>query len=250
MEKKEINIKELNIFEKLSLITSELGTVQKNLNVSTGNGSYKAVSERDILDAIKPIEEKYRVFSYPYQRNILDTQLITKKTEFKGQTKETNSFMIRLEVIYRFVNIDKPDEFIEIASYGDGIDTGDKAPGKCMTYADKYALMKCYKISTGDDPDQEASAENGYNVSASKPKQTQLDTPSKPKTTKNNKVEVQENKVELHVIRQDQLEFLQKNLDVNNIKPWLMKTFGVEELSQLSETEADTIIQMYNSKHN
>ena len=26
-----------------------------------------------------------------------------------------------------------------------------------MTYADKYALLKAYKIVTGDDPDQEAS---------------------------------------------------------------------------------------------
>ena len=31
-----------------------------------------------------------------------------------------------------------------------------------MTYADKYALMKAYKISTGDDPDQNASEENNY----------------------------------------------------------------------------------------
>lgn len=37
------------------------------------------------------------------------------------------------------------------------MDAMDKAPGKAMTYADKYALMKAYKISTGDDPDQEAS---------------------------------------------------------------------------------------------
>jgi hypothetical protein len=28
-----------------------------------------------------------------------------------------------------------------------------------MTYADKYALLKAYKIETGDDPDQEASKE-------------------------------------------------------------------------------------------
>ena len=33
---------------------------------------------------------------------------------------------------------------------------------KAMTYADKYALMKAYKISTGDDPDKEASPEKGY----------------------------------------------------------------------------------------
>ncbi|MFR4146701.1 MAG: hypothetical protein ACLT1J_10535 [Mediterraneibacter gnavus] len=28
-----------------------------------------------------------------------------------------------------------------------------------MTYADKYALLKAYKIITGDDPDQECSKE-------------------------------------------------------------------------------------------
>lgn len=28
-----------------------------------------------------------------------------------------------------------------------------------MTYADKYALMKAYKITTGDDPDKDASPE-------------------------------------------------------------------------------------------
>jgi ribosomal protein S27AE len=31
-----------------------------------------------------------------------------------------------------------------------------------MTYGDKYALMKAYKISTGDDPDQNASVEEDY----------------------------------------------------------------------------------------
>lgn len=241
MEKKEINIKELNIFEKLSLITSELGTIQKNLKVSTGSSSYKAVSERDILDAIKPIEEKYRVFSYPFQRNILDTQLITKKTEYKDQVKETNSFMIRLEVIYRFVNIDKPDEFIEIASYGDGIDTGDKAPGKCMTYADKYALMKCYKISTGDDPEQEASAENGYNVSSS-PKRNQ-------KNVVNNQNDSAPNQ-QITPITKEQLDFLYANIDVNNMKDWLKKTYGVETYEQMTSEEAQNLINLYKKKKN
>jgi hypothetical protein len=42
-----------------------------------------------------------------------------------------------------------------------------------MTYADKYALMKAYKISTGDDPDQNASVETHYSrvqAGAYKPK--------------------------------------------------------------------------------
>ena len=64
---------------------------------------------------------------------------------------------MRVETVYRFVNTEKPDEFVDITTYGDGIDQGDKAPGKAMTYGDKYALLKAYKIITGDDPDQNMS---------------------------------------------------------------------------------------------
>ena len=62
------------------------------------------------------------------------------------------------------MNIDNPKEYIETISYGTGLDTGDKAAGKAMTYADKYALMKMYKISTGNanDPDSYSSPDDGY----------------------------------------------------------------------------------------
>lgn len=157
------DIKSLNIYEKMMLITEEMGVVEKNLKVQvTQANSYKAVSERDILDNVKPLEKKYRVYSYPVDRKIAENEILTKETEFNGKTTRTNTFYMRLEITYRFVNIDKPEEYIDIKTYGDGLDTGDKAPGKAMTYGDKYALMKGYKISTGDDPDKEASVETNY----------------------------------------------------------------------------------------
>lgn len=156
-------IKRLNIYEKMSLITSEISTVAKNTKVQVNQtASYKAVSERDILDAVKPIELKYRVYSYPYSRKIIESDTLVKENEYKGQITKTNSLYMRVETIYRFVNIDLPSEYVDITTYGDGIDTGDKAPGKATTYADKYGLMKGYKISTGDDPDKEPSPEQGY----------------------------------------------------------------------------------------
>ena len=166
------DVKEMNIYEKLSAITAEIGVVEKNLNVKvSSNSSYKAVSERDVLDAVKPIEQKYRVYSYPANRKIIDRDVLTKETEYNGTITRTNTLFMRVETVYRFVNIDKPDEFIETTVYGDGLDTGDKASGKAMTYADKYALMKAYKLSTGDDPDKEASPEHGYEKNA-EPKAT------------------------------------------------------------------------------
>ena len=166
------DVKEMNIYEKMSAITAEIGVVEKNLNVKVNsNSSYKAVSERDVLDAVKPIEQKYRVYSYPANRKIVNCDVLTKETEYNGTITRTNTLFMRVETVYRFVNIDKPDEFIETTVYGDGLDTGDKASGKAMTYADKYALMKAYKLSTGDDPDKEASPEHGYEKKA-EPKAT------------------------------------------------------------------------------
>lgn len=160
---KEEDIKKLNIYEKLSMITEEIGVVEKGLKVQVNKtSSYKAVSERDVLDAVKPIEKKYRVYSYPVKREVIDRDTLVKESEYNGNITRTNTLFMRIETAYRFVNIDNPSEYTETTVYGDGLDTGDKAPGKAMTYADKYALMKAYKLSTDDDPGKEASPEKGY----------------------------------------------------------------------------------------
>lgn len=160
---KEEEIKKLNIYEKLSMITEEIGVIEKGLTVQINKvKSYKAVSERNVLDAVKPIERKYRIYSYPIKREVIDKDILVKESEYDGNITKTNTLFMRINTTYRFVNLDNPSDFIETTVYGDGLDTGDKAPGKAMTYADKYALMKAYKLSTGDDPDKEASPEKGY----------------------------------------------------------------------------------------
>lgn len=157
IEEKSPEIKEMNIFQKMSAITDEITRVAKNLSVGVGQSQYKAVGEADVLSAVKPVEIKYGVYSYPVNRNIVETSILTTKTEYNEKVTEKNQLFMRLETIYRFVNMDKPTEYIDITTYGDGVDSQDKAPGKAMTYSDKYALLKAYKIETGDDPDQKAS---------------------------------------------------------------------------------------------
>lgn len=144
--------KTLNIYERLSLISNELSTVAKNLEVGLGANKYKAVGEADVLRAVKPLEHKHRVYSYPVHRSIIESG----EVETKNGVKQ---LFERMEVVYRFINIDNPSEYIDITTYGDGIDAGDKSVGKAMTYADKYALLKAYKIVTGEDPDQNPSEE-------------------------------------------------------------------------------------------
>lgn len=166
-----------NIFQRMSAITSEISTVAKNLSVDAGKSSYKAVGEADVLAAVKPIEAKHGVYSYPVSRTITDSGEMVSTTKY-GERKQ---LFMRVETVYRFVNIDKPDEYIDITTYGDGVDTQDKAPGKAMTYGDKYALLKAYKIQTGDDPDQNAS-EDLSGVRKGKTQKNQKEQPVEDRT--------------------------------------------------------------------
>jgi len=145
-----IKVENMNIYQRMNAISDEVGYVNKNLQVKFGQGTYKAVGEADILSAVKPLEKKYGVFSFPINREIIQSERITASD---GRI----TYFERIKVTYRFVNSDKTDEFLEVISFGDGIDPADKSVGKAMTYADKYALMKAYKIMTGEDPDQEGS---------------------------------------------------------------------------------------------
>lgn len=151
----------MNIYEKLSAITTELSAVAKNLEVGVGKSKYNAVGEADVLRAVKPLEAKYKVYSYPYSRTIIESGTLENETiDYKTEEKITKRNLFeRIETVYRFVNIENPEEFIDITSYGDGIDSQDKSVGKAMTYADKYALLKAYKIITGEDTDQGESGD-------------------------------------------------------------------------------------------
>lgn len=190
----------MNIFEKMLNITNEISTVNKNLTVGEGKSAYKAVGEADILNAVKELEFKYRVYSYPVNREVLESTMYTTTNNYG----EKNNIFSRIKTTYRFVNIDKTEEYIETITFAEGIDTQDKGSGKAMTYADKYALMKSYKIITGEDPDQNPS-ETGY-----KKKKT---------STTNNKVsEVESKSIYALMIRKgfDVVQALEKNYGIKN----------------------------------
>jgi len=66
-----------------------------------------------------------------------------------------------------FVNVDDPKDRTATTHIGYGIDSsekdgrisvGDKGPGKAISYAFKYALLKTFCLETGDDPDNDANS--------------------------------------------------------------------------------------------
>lgn len=216
-------IKKLNLWEKMAIATSHMEKAGKDLKIEYGRTSYKAVSESSVLRAVKKIEEELRIYSYPMSRTIVDRDILETEKEYKGAITRSNQIFMRVETRYFFVNIDNPEETLQVMSYGDGLDSGDKASGKAMTYCDKYALMKAYKIETGDDPDAEPSPE----LKGSKTQKAKTQTES---------------------ITDAQLTTLKKwGSDENKMKNMLAEIVvstgrKITELEQLTKYEASTFI--------
>ena len=211
-----------NIYQRMSAITKEISAVAKNLQVGTGKNQYKAVGEADVLAAVKPIEEKYGVYSYPVSREIVESGTM----ERENQYGKTIQLYMRIKTVYRFLCIDDPNNYLDIVSFADGVDTNDKAPGKAMTYADKYALLKAYKIITGEDPDQFAS--EPANKVESKPA---------PKTAKEKMNAAYPDRVEM-------IAFIKNNYDEANLK----KILDYYKVTSVEALTTEQIIVCYNKK--
>ena len=147
---------EMNIYEKIQSVSEVVRNVEKNLVVGTGNSAYKAVSDQDVLFKVKEAEKTFRLVSIPVRQELVKSEIV--RTIANGGYEKINYVDI-VKMTVRIINIDKPDEYIEVESFGRGLDAGDKGFGKASTYARKYALLNAYKIATGEDPDQSKSIE-------------------------------------------------------------------------------------------
>lgn len=132
----------MNIYQKISAIMKAVSYLSKDDTVAFGNTKYKAVSEEKVTSAVreKLIEQGLVIFPI-------------------AQTHKREGTLTTVDVTYRIVNTENPDEFIDVVSSGTGADTQDKGVGKAMTYAYKYMLLRTFAIPTGEDPDKIASAQ-------------------------------------------------------------------------------------------
>lgn len=65
--------------------------------------------------------------------------------EGKNQKVYQGSYQLKL------VNIDNPEDFVTHTVFAQGMDGGDKAPGKSQTYAVKIMVTKAFCLETGED---------------------------------------------------------------------------------------------------
>jgi len=143
----------MNLYEKIQSVANKVVSIEKDMTVGTGNYQYKAVSDLSVTKAVKEAEKEFKIISIPTKQEIINQEII--RVQEKEKEKITYSFLIKMTT--KIVDIEKPEDFLEVETFGHGLDSGDKGFGKASTYARKYALLNVYKIATGEDPDKEPS---------------------------------------------------------------------------------------------
>lgn len=143
-----------NLYQKIQSVSNKVKNIEKNMTVGTGNYQYKAVSDLDVTLAIKDAETEFGLVSIPMKQELISHEIV--KTISKDG-KEGITYVDNIKMTVKIVDLDDTTQFIEIESFGKGIDSGDKGFGKASTYARKYALLNAYKIATGEDPDAQKS---------------------------------------------------------------------------------------------
>lgn len=138
----------MNIYQRINAVMKAVKYVQKDSTVSTGGGSYKAVSHDMVLAVLREaIVENGIVVQVQQLSGELVQQRGPNPKEDKGYTQHLYSASYQV----RFVNMEQPDDFLETAIHAHAQDSGDKAPGKACSYAVKYAMLKTFGLETGED---------------------------------------------------------------------------------------------------
>lgn len=124
----------LTIHQRIHAVMMDTGHLEKDGEVKIGGGGYGYISHDAVTAHIRPSFINNGVMVIP---TVDDTKKDGNRTE--------------LTVLTKFVNVDKPDDFIEVKTIGYGVDTSDKGPGKALSYAVKYAYLKVLMLNSADD---------------------------------------------------------------------------------------------------
>ena len=125
-----------NIHQRIAAVMESVTYIQKE---SKKGMQYSIVSHDKVTAKVRPALLKEGVIYYP-----------TRCEHVQNGNRAECSMTVR------FANIDEPTDFIDVQTFGYGIDGQDKGPGKAQSYAVKYALLKALGLETGDDADHDS----------------------------------------------------------------------------------------------
>lgn len=131
-----------NIYQRLAAVMENVSYVQREKKQGM---RYPIVSHDAVTALCRPALLEQGIVYYPIKTTPSQT----------GNRTEVH-------MVVRFVNIDDPADHFDVETFGHGVDDSDKGPGKAMSYAIKYSLLKTLGLETGDDPDLDQNTKHHH----------------------------------------------------------------------------------------
>lgn len=148
------NIRTMTIHEKLQRIGEMCDVLVKDAS----GYNYKYVKEEAVLAKVKAGFKKYRVNMYT--QIVPGTFTVTPYTYDKYDakakaTKPINEFIVQAQTLNTFVNIDNPEEKLEVPfAMVASMEDPSMASGSALSFSNRYFLLKFFQIpTTTDDPE-------------------------------------------------------------------------------------------------
>jgi len=137
-----------NIYQRLNAVMKQVSYIQKE--DKKVNNQYTYVSHDAVTAKCRQAFVEHGIIVLP---TVTDSKTDHYVSTMGG--REVTVYRTEVKLTTVFVNIDNKEDACQIQSIGMGLDTQDKAPGKAVSYAFKYALLKALCLETGDDPERD-----------------------------------------------------------------------------------------------
>lgn len=152
----------LEVFKAINAIQSELAKtgITKDKTAGNGNYGYKFRGIDDVYNALSPLLAKHSLIIVPRY---------TERTVTEKQGKSGILFYVSVRGEFDFVSAKDGSKYTA-TTFGEAMDSGDKATNKAMSIAYKYACFQVFAIPTEADNDPDATIHQGvHNLPQSKP---------------------------------------------------------------------------------
>lgn len=148
----------MNLLQRINEVRKAIAYIQKDKAVSTGKGSYKAVTHDAVTALVREHMVNHGIVSWPH---LVESVSLPYEDAVDSEGKPYKKSQFRYEATYDFTfcNIEDRNDNLTIRIQAHAMDNADKAPGKALSYAKKYAMLKLFELETGEDEESRYNPE-------------------------------------------------------------------------------------------
>jgi hypothetical protein len=146
----------MKVYQSIGQVSAALAKEGISKDRSNQQQGYKFRGIDDCLNALAPLLASHNLVILP---EVLEREVIERQTKSGGAL-----FYVTVKVKYAFVNAEDGSRH-DVVTYGEAMDSADKATNKAMSAAYKYAVIQTFCIPTEGDNDADATT---HDVAAQK----------------------------------------------------------------------------------